>query len=228
VSSAAQSGAHATLGTSSAALRVDVRLEPGGQAGPSIDVRFEVENGITALLGASGSGKSSAMLAVAGLLRPAAGSIALGSELLFDAVRGVDIAPEARRISLVFQSLALFPHMNALANVAYALPRELSAEQRRDVARAWLERMRVGHAAERMPRTLSGGEAQRVALARALAREPRALLLDEPFSALDASLRIELGRELSALLIERPIPTILVTHDERDAERLAERVIGLT
>jgi molybdate transport system ATP-binding protein len=228
VSSAAQSGAHATLGESDDALRVDARLAPGGADGPHIEVRFEIDNGITALLAPSGSGKTSAMLAIAGLSRPAAGRIALGADVLFDAARNIDVAPEARRVSLVFQSLALFPHMSALANVAYALPRDLSKPERRAAARAWLERMRVAHAADRMPRTLSGGEAQRVALARALAREPRALLLDEPFSALDAALRLELGRELSALLIERPIPTVLVTHDERDAERLAERVIGLT
>jgi len=208
-------------------LSVDARIEPGGTRGPRIDVRFTVQRGITALLGPSGIGKTSAMLAIAGLLRPAAGRIALGGAALFDAAQCIDVAPEARRVSLVFQSLALFPHMSALDNVAYALPRELSAAERETRARVWLERMRVAHVATRRPRTLSGGEALRVALARALAREPQALLLDEPFSALDTALRVELGHELAAILLERPIPTILVTHDERDAERLAQRVIAL-
>src|SRR5262249_3074183 len=94
-------------------------------------------------------------------------------------------------------------------------------------ARRWLERMHVAHVAPRTPRTFSGGEAQRVALARALASEPEALLLDEPFSALDDALRLELGRELSLLLRERPIPTLLVTHDRSDGARLAQRVIEL-
>ena len=212
---------------SDATLGVEVRVQPGGPRGPRIDVRFQVRAGITALLGASGIGKTSAMLAIAGLLRPLSGTIALGGVALFDAAQGIDIRPEARNISLVFQSLALFPHMSVRDNVAYALPRRLRGAERDARARAWLERMHVGHAADREPRTLSGGEAQRVALARALAREPQALLLDEPFSALDSTLRFELGRELSAILIERPIPTILVTHDERDAERLAERSISL-
>ena len=213
---------------SDADLNADVRVRPGGKRGPSIEVRFVVPPGITALFGASGIGKTTALLAVAGLVKPSTGRIALGDRILFDAAAGIDVRPEARRIALVFQSLALFPHMTALANVAYALPRSLARAEREARARSWLERMRVLHVAERASSTLSGGEAQRVALARALASEPAALLLDEPFSALDSELRVELGRELSSLVRERPIPTLLVTHDRGDAERLAERVITLT
>ena len=209
------------------ALHVDVRVRPGGKHGPLITVRFDVAPGISALFGPSGSGKTTAMLAVAGLLTPLAGRIALGETVLFDSARAIDLRPDARRVALVFQSLALFPHMSALDNVRYALPRGFERGARLARARSWLERMHVAHVAERRPRTLSGGEAQRVALARALASEPHALLLDEPFSAIDDQLRIELGRELNAALAERPIPTVLVTHDRGDARRLAQRTIAL-
>jgi molybdate transport system ATP-binding protein len=210
-----------------AALHVDVRAQPAIRRGPLIAASFSAPPGITALFGPSGAGKTTALLAIAGLIKPNAGRVALGERVLFDAAAGVDVRPEARRVALVFQSLALFPHMSAVANVAYALPRALPRVERESRARAWLERMHVAHVAERRPSTFSGGEAQRVALARALASEPAALLLDEPFSALDDALRIELGRELSLLLRERPIPTLLVTHDRGDAQRLAERVITL-
>ncbi len=209
------------------ALHVDVRVRPGGKHGPLITARFDVEPGISALFGPSGSGKTSAMLAVAGLLAPLEGRIALGETTLFDSASAIDLRPDARRVALVFQSLALFPHMSALDNVRYALPGGIERGERVSRARSWLERMHVAHVAERRPRTLSGGEAQRVALARALASEPRALLLDEPFSAIDDELRVELGRELSAVLAERPIPTVLVTHDRADARRLAQRTIAL-
>jgi molybdate transport system ATP-binding protein len=209
------------------ALHVDVRVRPGGKRGPLITARFDVEPGISALFGPSGSGKTTAMLAVAGLLTPLAGRIALGETVLFDSNRAIDLRPDARRVALVFQSLALFPHMSALDNVRYGLPRAIVSSERDARARLWLERMHVAHVAERRPRTLSGGEAQRVALARALASEPRALLLDEPFSAIDDELRVELGRELNAVLAERPIPTVLVTHDRGDARRLAQRTLAL-
>jgi molybdate transport system ATP-binding protein len=204
-------------------LRVDVRVDAADRGAPRVDACFDVPPGITLLSGPSGAGKSTCLVAIAGLLRANRGRIVLGERVLTDVERSVHVPPQQRRIALVFQSLALFPHMSALQNVAYGLPRGPGATraERREQAARWLERMRVGHVAERRPTTLSGGEAQRVALARALASEPRALLLDEPFSALDPELRAQLSSEVHALITSLAIPAILVTHDPNDAASLA-------
>jgi ABC-type sulfate/molybdate transport systems ATPase subunit len=192
-----------------------------------LDVEATVPPGITVLFGASGAGKSTTLSALAGLIRPRSGRIQLGRRLLFDAKTRINLPAYERRIALVFQTLALFPHLSVSANVAYGLPRELAPRERMLEVRHWLERMRVSHVADRQPTTLSGGEAQRVALARALASKPHALLLDEPFSALDSPLRRELGREVVGIVSELGIPTLLVTHDRADATELSERVIVL-
>lgn len=192
-----------------------------------LDVALELGPGMTALCGPSGVGKTTLLLAVAGLFQPDSGRITLGERVLFDREARVDLPPEARRTAVMFQSLALFPHLTALQNAAYGLPRSLPPVTVKKRASDWLERMRVLHVADRKPRTLSGGEAQRVALARALAMEPRALLLDEPFTALDEDLRRELGSDLRALVSELSIPALLVTHDRSEAVRLADRVLRL-
>lgn len=209
------------------ALHVDVLVagEPGGR--PRVEARFDVPPGVTALCGPSGSGKSTCLAAIAGLLRPTRGRVALGDLALFDTSRAIDVPAHRRGVGLVFQALALFPHMSAADNVAYGISRGASRDTRRERARTWLERMRVAHVADRRPATLSGGEAQRVALARALAAEPRVLLLDEPFSALDDALREQLRGELLSLVHQLALPTILVTHDSRDARAMARRVIML-
>jgi molybdate transport system ATP-binding protein len=211
-------------------LSVDVRVRPAPGRGPTIAARFQAPPGITGLFGPSGVGKTTLMLAVAGLVTPETGRIALAGRSLFDAgvkERRVNLPPERRRVALVFQSLALFPHMTALDNVLYGIPRSRPAEARREAARGWLQRMRVEHVSARRPDTFSGGEAQRVAIARALASHPEALLLDEPLSALDEALRRELSEELAAIVAERPLPLILVTHDRRELERLASDVVVL-
>ncbi len=210
-----------------ASLRVDVRVEGEPDRPPRLQARFEAPAGITVLFGPSGLGKSTCLVAVAGLLRPSGGLIALGEEPLFDSRRGVDLPPERRGVALVFQSLALFPHLTAAQNVEFGMPRTAGRRERAALARRWLERMRVAHLAARRPATFSGGEAQRVAIARALASAPRVLLLDEPFSAMDLPLRQGLGAELAALVAELGLPTVLVTHDPADALRLGARVVVL-
>jgi molybdate transport system ATP-binding protein len=168
-----------------------------------------------ALVGPSGAGKTTVLRAVAGLLRPDAGRVAYDGAAWFDARAGIDLPPEARSVGLVFQEHALFPHMSVHANVAFGGPER---------AGELLERFRISHLAHARPGALSGGERQRVALARALARDPAVLLLDEPLSALDAHTRAIVRGELAELLAELALPTLLITHDFRDAAALADRV----
>lgn len=194
---------------------------------PRLDVDLDLGSGITAVMGPSGAGKTTLLTAIAGLVRPETGRIVLDDRVLFDSTERTFAPPHQRRIALVFQSLALFPHLSAWENVAYGI-RARARTDRRDQAFAWLARTRVGHLADRMPPSLSGGEAQRVAIARALASEPRALLLDEPFSALDRTLRAELSAELRALVAELGIAAILVTHHEEDAKSLGSRIVLLS
>jgi molybdate transport system ATP-binding protein len=153
--------------------------------------------------------------AVAGLRTPDRGRIALGERAWFDASAGVDLPPEERSVGLVFQEYALFAHMTVRANVAFG------GSARVDEL---LERFHIADLAAEKPAHLSGGERQRVALARALARDPSVLLLDEPLSALDAHTRGVVRGELQALLAALELPTLLVTHDFRDAAALADRI----
>lgn len=209
-------------------VRLLVRARIAGEhvARPRLDVDIDFGSGITAVMGPSGAGKTTLLTTIAGLVRPDEGRIVLGDHVLLDEEARVFVPPHERRTALVFQSLALFPHLSAWENVAYGLA-ELRRAARREQALAWLERAHVGHLADRLPSSLSGGEAQRVAIARALASEPRALMLDEPFSALDGKLRQELGTELQTLIGDLRIPAVLVTHHPEDAESLGSRIIVL-
>jgi molybdate transport system ATP-binding protein len=186
-----------------------------------LDVALEVPaEGCLALAGPSGAGKSSILRVAAGLLRPLDGRVTCGEEVWLDTARGIDAPPERRRCGFVFQDYALFPHLSALGNVAYPLRGRNRAQR----ARRELERFGVGHLADSRPATLSGGERQRVAVARALALRPRALLLDEPLSALDSRTRAQAGRELGAVLRDAGVPALLVTHDFSEAALLGDRV----
>ena len=175
-----------------------------------------------ALVGPSGAGKTSLLRCVAGLARPDSGRIACDGKTWTDAHRGAFIPPEARRCGYLFQDYALFPHLSAWRNVAFALdgPRV----ERHGRAVELLRRFGLGERADAMPQALSGGERQRVALARALAIEPSVLLLDEPLSALDASTRGRAARELSATIAAAGVPTLLVTHDYEEAATLAREI----
>jgi molybdate transport system ATP-binding protein len=172
-----------------------------------------------ALVGPSGAGKTSVLRILAGLLRPSRGRVGLGEQVWLDSERGVELPAERRHCGYVFQDYALFPRMSALRNVAYGAPG--SRAERREAALTMLERFGIAGLAEAMPPTLSGGERQRVALARALAARPRALLLDEPLSALDSSTRRRALGELRAVLAELGAPVVLVTHSFDEAAVLA-------
>jgi molybdate transport system ATP-binding protein len=202
-------------------LRVDTATRLG-----SFELRaaFDVPAGhCLALAGPSGAGKSTLLRIIAGLLRPDRGRVDCHSEVWLDTAQGLDIPPEQRRCGYVFQHYALFGHMRAWQNVAYPLRGQPRA-QRRARARELLEQFAIGHLADAHPSNLSGGERQRVAVARALAGSPKALLLDEPLSALDARTRARAAAELSGLLREVELPTVLVTHDFSEAARLSDDV----
>jgi molybdate transport system ATP-binding protein len=192
---------------------------------------------LIALVGASGSGKTTLLRTIAGLHASAdlQGSIRVGGSAWLDSTRGICLTPQARHVGLVFQHYALFPHLNAINNIAIAAHKiraegQFDAEKR---AMQWLERLGLAQLAQRPVQQLSGGQQQRVALARALVRieagvatgQAGVLLLDEPFSAVDAPMRQVLYRELAQLRAQLNVPIVLVTHDLQEARRLASRIV---
>jgi iron(III) transport system ATP-binding protein len=174
---------------------------------------------IVALLGPSGCGKTTLLRSIAGLERLDDGSISIGGTQV--SAPGLHVRPEQRRIGMVFQDWALFPHMTVAGNVGYGLSRE---ERRSNRVAESLDRVGLSGLGDRSPATLSGGQQQRVALARALAPQPTALLLDEPFSNLDTSLRVQVRSEVHRLLTELGVTTVFVTHDQEEAFVLGDRV----
>jgi molybdate transport system ATP-binding protein len=181
---------------------------------------------LLALVGPSGAGKSTVLRAIAGLYRPRRGRVLCDGQSWFDSEQRIDLPPHRRPVGLVFQNYALFPHLSALDNVAAGLG-HLPRRQRRPRAADLLERVHLAGLEERYPRQLSGGQQQRVAVARALARDPQALLLDEPFSAVDQVTRRKLYRELAELRHGLAMPIVLVTHDLEEASLLADRLVVL-
>ncbi len=206
---------------------LSVRLSLARGEAFSLDLAFEAPPGVTVLCGPSGSGKSTTLACIAGWERPTAGRIALGTDVLFDAAARVSRPVHLRHIAFVFQSGALFPHLDAVGNVAYGIDRRLGRAERKRRALAMLERMHVAHLAGRKPATFSGGETQRVALARAFATEPRLVLLDEPFSALDRERRQGFLADVRRFVDEVRVPLLHVTHDLDEARTLADQVLRL-
>ncbi len=186
----------------------------------TLAVSLRCPPGITCIMGPSGAGKSTILNLLAGLLVPDRGTVALGEEVWFGSAAQVPV--HQRQLAYVFQGLGLFPHMTAAKNVMYGMPEPDPAK-----ARALLAKLGVAALADRKPRTFSGGEAQRVALARALARAPKLVLLDEPFSALDRELRAQLTALVRELAAELAVPVIHVTHSLAEARVLADRVIQI-
>jgi len=208
---------------------VERRFEHAGRRF-DLQARFATDSTRLALVGASGAGKSQTLKIIAGLTAPDAGHVRLGPRTLLDRRAGIDLPARDRRLGYVFQDYALFPHLTVAQNVTFGLGTGLLNPGRRvddPRVRRWLDAFELAPLARHYPEQLSGGQRQRTALARALVAEPGALLLDEPFAALDASLRVRLRRELAELLTRVPIPMILITHDEADVENLADEVLRM-
>ncbi len=200
-------------------------------AGPKGEVRalrgvsFEVAKGqLFTLLGSSGCGKTTTLRCIAGLEQPATGEIMVNERAVYSASRGEFVAPERRRIGMVFQSYAIWPHMTVFENVAYPLAGRIARSELKKRVEAILERLGMGNLADRLAPNLSGGQQQRVALARALVAQPQVLLLDEPLSNLDAKLREQMRFELKALHDAMNITTVYVTHDQEEALAISDRI----
>jgi molybdate transport system ATP-binding protein len=202
-------------------LLVDVRLRLSRL---EVDARLDLADETLALVGPSGSGKSTILRAIAGLARPGDGRIEFEGHPWFDAARGIDLPPERRRVGLVFQHYALFPHLTVAQNVRFGVRPGKGKGPGDGLTKGVLARFGIEALASARPGTLSGGERQRVALARAVATDPKVLLLDEPLSALDAGTKGAVASELTRHLRALALPTILVSHDFEDVIGLADRV----
>ncbi len=214
-------------------IQFDIRIRKSVAASGrafELDVTLQTDCRRVVVVGDSGAGKSLTLKAVAGLLRPDSGVIRVAGTTLFDPSSGVDLAPRARGLGYVFQDYALFPHLTVSQNIAFSLYKGLwnpRANRRCVAVDYWLDALQIGHLADHYPDQISGGQRQRTAVARALVTRPRALLLDEPFAALDQGLRRTMRKELQTLLDGIGIPLMLITHDPDDVEAFGEHVLCL-
>lgn len=193
--------------------------------GFTLHADFAAGNTATAILGASGCGKSMTLRCIAGIVKPDSGRIVLDGRVLFDSEQGIDLPPQQRNVGLLFQNYALFPNMTVEQNILCALKKEKDPAARKAACGSALRAMRLEELAHRLPSELSGGQQQRAALARILAGRPRILMLDEPFSALDSYLREEVEGEVGSLLANFDGTALLVTHDRDEAYRLCREMI---
>src|SRR5579871_351450 len=191
-----------------------------------LDVAFEASAGFTILFGASGAGKTTLLDCIAGLTAPDSGTISIGDRVLFDSSQRINLPLSRRRAGYVLQSLALFPHMTVMQNVAYGLA-HLSNAERKHRTTSMLEAFHIAHLAHRSAREISGGEAQRVALARTLVTEPEVLLLDEPLAAIDFPTKSQIIDDLREWNRTHRVPILYVTHSREEVFALGERVVVL-
>jgi molybdate transport system ATP-binding protein len=202
-------------------LRVNIKKRVNGF---TLDTSWEIGNELAVLFGQSGAGKSLTLQLIAGLMKPDSGFIKSGGNDYFDSALGINIPPCKRSFGYVFQDLALFPHMSVRENILYGskgVPKDERVERLEELT----AKFRIRGIEDKMPSEISGGQKQRVAFARALIRRPEVLLLDEPFSALDSSLRIEMRAFLAQVREEFNLPVVLVTHDVYEAFTMPDRLI---
>jgi len=192
--------------------------------GFSLDVAWEIGDELAVLFGYSGSGKSMTLQMITGLMRPDEGIVRSYSKIYFDSAASIDLPPQVRTFGYVFQDLALFPHMTVIRNILFGAS-DVPKREKLSRAQEMIEAFKLTGLENRYPSEISGGQKQRVAFARALIRHPEVLLLDEPFSALDQPLRMEMRHFLKEVRQRFSIPIILVTHDFDEAAFLAEKII---
>lgn len=214
-------------------MSLDLQIQKQLRAG---DRRFELDLSLVSasqrivLYGPSGAGKSLTLKAIAGLMRPDSGHIRLNGRTLFDSSADIDLPVQGRNVAYLFQDYALFPHLSVAQNIGFGLARgcfNLRRPAQHPAVAKWLRAFELDDIAHSRPAQISGGQRQRVALARALVAEPDILLLDEPFSALDLSLRERMRAELAELQAHLQVPMLLITHDPADVEALGQTVFEL-
>ncbi len=189
-----------------------------------LDVQFSSQGGVLALLGPSGCGKSLTLGCVAGIVRPDSGRIEIDGVTLFDSAKGINLTPQERQVGLLFQHYALFPNMTVEENLLTGARREKDRRRRRKMVEEALAAFYLQGLEKHYPAQLSGGQQQRTALARILISQPRLLMLDEPFSALDSHLRWEMEQEVREVIRRFPKPVILVSHDREEVFRLSDQI----
>ena len=201
-----------------------------GQREFNLQLKYASSGNRLVILGPSGSGKSLLLQMIAGLLTPDSGYLKLAGRTLFDQQQRINLTPQQRQLAFVFQNYALFPHLNVRQNIAFGLRRGVFNPRpniSNKIVDYWLDNFGLTAVQQQKPHELSGGQRQRTALARALISEPRALLLDEPFSALDPDLRIHMRKELRELQERLAVPLILITHDVEDVKAFSDETLCL-
>ena len=210
-------------------LQVKLKKQLGikGHMPFTLDVSFTAYNDITILFVPTGSGKTTTLRAIAGIITPDEGRISVGQQVYFDSAAGINLPIQRRRVGFVFQDYALFPHLTAEQNIAYGMKANGTRSTRERVDEL-LVLFGIEYTARRYPRALSGGEQQRIALARALASDPAVVLLDEPLSAVDMETRARLLEEINSVQQRSGVPFLYVTHNQEEAEQLGTHIMILS